>query len=326
MSKLRVGIVGVGKHGGRYAKHAAEDVEGVELVAVCRRDEDKGREIASHYGCEYVADARALVERRDIDAVVLAAVPSLLEELVTTAVATRKRLLVEKPVAPDVASGRRMLRAIESAGAYCLAGHTLRFNRVVNRMREMVDTLGRIDSLAFTQRFPPQLTLEWLDDPSRSGGGNILHTGVHCFDLTRYLAGFEPAEAWCTMGSVYTRATEDNFVCCLRFRDSDALATVACSRTTRGRNGFIEIGGEHGQLVGDHVLNTLYRLGCDGREDVALEPAAHTVLEALRQLVADARDDAAPRASYRDGLVALSVADACYRSVVTGRSERVEPV
>jgi predicted dehydrogenase len=189
-------------------------------------------------------------------------------------------------------------------------------------MRELIPTLGRIDSLAFTQRFPPQLTLEWLDDPARSGGGNVLHTGVHCFDVARYLTGFEPAEVSCTTAAVYTRATEDNFACWLRFRDVDAVATVACSRTTRGRNGFIEIGGEHGQLVGDHVLNTLYRLGCDGREDVAIEPA-HTVLEALRQFVADARDDTPPRASYRDGLVALAVAHACYESAASGRAQPV---
>ena len=76
MAKLRLGIVGVGKHGSRYAKHAAEDLDDVQLVAVCRRDELRGREVATRYGCAYMANAHDLVARRDIDAVVFATVPS----------------------------------------------------------------------------------------------------------------------------------------------------------------------------------------------------------------------------------------------------------
>jgi predicted dehydrogenase len=323
MAKLRLGIVGVGKHGSRYAKHAAEDLDDVQLVAVCRRDEARGREIADRYGCQYMASAQRLVSRRDIDAVVFVTLPSLLEELVTGAAATGKRILVEKPVAPDPSTGARILRAIESAGVYCMAGHTLRFNGVIARFREMIPSLGRIDSLIFSQRFPAQLTLDWLDDPARSGGGNVLHTGVHCFDLARHLTGLEPVDVWCTMRSVYTRRTEDNFVARMTFQASAALGLVACSRTTRSRNGLIEIAGEHGQLVGDHVLNTLYRLGPEGREDVELGPPRHTVLEALRRFVQDAKTGAAPAVSYRDGLAAVCVAAACYASAAAARPERV---
>jgi predicted dehydrogenase len=323
VSKLRLGIIGVGKHGTRYAKHAAEDLDGVELVAVWRRDAVQGREVARRYGCEYVADAQALIARGDVDAIVFAAVPALLEDLVVAAAKAGKKLLVEKPVAYDLESGLRIESAIAAAGVYCMAGHTLRFNRVVNEIRERLGSLGRIDSLVFSQRFPPQLALEWLDTPELSGGGNVMHTGVHCFDAIRYIAALEPAEVWCTMRSVYTRRTEDSFVACITFRDSNALAMVTCSRTTRGRNGTIEIAGEHGQLVGDHVLNALYRLGPDGREDFDVGPPHHTVLEALRQFVADASSGVAPRASYRDGLTAVAVARACYASAASRRPQAV---
>jgi predicted dehydrogenase len=250
-------------------------------------------------------------------------VPSLLEDLVAAATATGKRLIVEKPVAPSSETGLRILRRIEGAGTYCLAGHTLRFNRVVERMRELLPTLGRIDSLVFSQHFPPQLDLEWLDDPMCSGGGNVLHTGVHCFDLIRHLTGLEPEHVSCVIRRVYTKRTEDNFVATLALAGSDALATVACSRTTRARNGLIEITGEHGQLVGDHVLNRLYRLGPGGREDLELAPPAHTVLEALRALVDDANAGRAPRASYRDGLSAVAIAEACYLSAESGTATPV---
>src|SRR3990172_11502727 len=112
VAQLRVGIVGVGRHGVRYARHAARDVDGLELVAVCRRDAASGERVARECGCDYVADARALIARPDIDAVVLVTLPTLLEPLVEAAAASGKRLVVEKPVAPDVATGRRMLEII----------------------------------------------------------------------------------------------------------------------------------------------------------------------------------------------------------------------
>ena len=154
VSPLRLGIVGVGRHGSRYARHAARDVEGIELVVVCRRDEAAGREIAGQCACEYTADAVGLCTREDVDAVVLVTVPSLLEELVSAAVGSGKRLLVEKPVAPDAPTGGRIRDTLEAAGAYCLAGHTLRFNTVVNTIRDELPRLGRIDSIVTSQRFP----------------------------------------------------------------------------------------------------------------------------------------------------------------------------
>lgn len=322
MAKLRVGIIGVGRHGSRYAHHAAGDVDGLELVAICRRNADKGAALADQLGCEYIANPHELIERSDIDAVVLVTLPSLLEELVGAATASGKRLLIEKPVAVNADVGGRILDLIENSNSYCLVGHTLRFNSVIAAITEHIDSIGRIDTLLFSQRFPPQLQLAWLDDPALAGGGNILHTGVHCFDLLRLLTNMEPTALSCVARRIYTRATEDSFTAQLVMPGS-ALALVTCSRTTRSRNGLIEISGENGQLVGDHVLNTLYRIDTDGVDEIAVQPPRHTVRAILERLVGDWRDQTQPPITYRDGLAAVAIADACYRAAGSGRLEPV---
>ena len=320
--RVRTGLVGLGKHGLRYAKHIHEDVPGLELTAVCRRDRHNGEEIARRYGCDYVADARTLAERDDIDLVVIAATPAVIEEAACIAAEKKKRILIEKPVAIDLLSGLRILQTLESHAAYCAAGQTLRLNRVAEEMSRRVRDLGRMDSLVFSQRFPPPVDLTWLDQPNVSGGGNVLHTGVHCFDLCRVLSGAEPETVFCTAHRVNTRHTEDVFAACITMSNG-VLATVSCSRTTQSRNGLIEVTGELGQLVGDHVLNTLYGLGPRGREEIPLPPPTHTVLELLRVVAEDCRRDRPPTIPYREGLAAVAVADACYRSLESGRTERV---
>ncbi len=325
-AKLRLGIVGAGKHGSRYAAHAARDVDGLELVAVCRRDPVLGEALADELGCAFEADAEKLVRRPDIDAVVLVTVPRLLPRLVEAAVETGKRLIVEKPVAPSLEEGLAMLAAIESAGAWCMAGHTLRFNAAVEALRRELPTLGRLDSFLFSQRFPPQLQLPWLDTPSESGGGNILHTGVHCFDLLRWLSGSEIASVAAQVRRVCTRNTEDHFVAALAMQSPGLLAQVACSRSTESRNGLIEVSGEHGQLVVDHVLGSGYRLSARGREDLVVDAPRMTVRFVLERLVDDAKRDLPSPIPFRDGLAAIAVAEACYRSAASLAFEKVSPI
>ena len=325
-AKLRLGIVGAGKHGSRYAAHAARDVDGLELMAVCRRDQALGEALAGELGCEFEADAEKLVRRPDIDAVVLVTVPRLLPRLVEAAVETGKRLIVEKPVAPSLDEGLAMLAAIESSGAYCMAGHTLRFNAAVEALRRELPTLGRLDSFLFSQRFPPQLQLDWLDTPAQSGGGNLLHTGVHCFDLLRWLSGIEIASVAAQVRRVCTRNTEDHFVALLAMQSPGLLAQVACSRSTESRNGLIEVSGEHGQLVIDHVLGSGYRLSAHGREELAIDAPRMTVRFVLERLVEDAKHDLPSPIPFRDGLAAIAVAEACYRSADTEAFEKVRPL
>jgi predicted dehydrogenase len=170
------------------------------------------------------------------------------------------------------------------------------------------------------------LDLQWLDTPEESGGGNILHTGVHSFDLLRWLSGCEVDSVVAQARSVRTRRTEDHFAALFTMSEAGLLAQAACSRSTNSRNGLIEATGEHGQLVVDHVLGSGYRLTSRGREDLAIEAPRMTVKVLLERLVEDARRDAAPPVTFRDGLAAMAIAEACYRSVESRAFEKVRPL
>jgi predicted dehydrogenase len=77
---------------------------------------------------------------------------------------------------------------------------------------------------------------------------------------------------------------------------------------------MIEISGENGQLVGDHVLGTLYLLSGNGRKDITPQAPVFTVLAALERFAADAANGCKSPIAFADGLAAVAVADACYRS------------
>src|SRR5207237_1088404 len=82
-----------------------------------------------------------------------------------------------------------------------------RWNAVVRAIRDRLPTLGRLRALYLNQRFEPS-PLAWLDDPDLAGAGIILHTGVHSFDLVRWLTGREVARVWCRAARAVTPRPE----------------------------------------------------------------------------------------------------------------------
>lgn len=315
MRRIAVGLIGAGKHGQRYAHHLTTDVPELTLAALSRRNATAGREQAAALGCRFHEDWRALVADPDIDAVI-AVVPPTLHPAIGAAVAeVRKAFLIEKPLATTGAAAREMVRAL--AGLPVLMAHTLRWNVVVNALLERLPALGPLRSLWLNQRFEPS-RLDWLDDPAISGGGMILHTGVHSFDLVRQLTGHEVARVSCRVARVVTQRTEDNFLATLELAGSSALVAVGGSRSTGGRSGLIDIACADGQLIGDHTNGFAYSIRGVERTPIVLPPPVHTVREALRAFVRLVLDGKPPPASLEDGARAVMIAEACLLSAAAG--------
>ncbi len=313
--RIRFGLVGLGRHGSRYARHLLEDVPGVELVAICRRNIHAGQELARARRMTFYADYRELISDERLDAVAVVLPPDLNAPICTAAAQRGLSFVVEKPLAHTLADADAIVRATERSGAKGLVAHTLRFDSLVQSLKGHLHLVGMLHTIFIEQHFEP-LSLPWLDEPGR--GGIILHTGIHSFDLLRFLTGGEVIQAYCEAFRRYTHRTEDGFSALLRMEPGALRATVTNLRTTLGRTGRIEVVGEKGILVGDHIHRCLDLI--QGREKRSLpvpEPVP-TVRECLQAFVAWVRDDVQPPVSLTDGVKALTVVDACQRSSMSG--------
>jgi predicted dehydrogenase len=318
MKRLGIGLVGAGKHGSRYAKHIVEDLPQTELIGVCRRDQEEGQKFASTYGCAYYADYRQLLSDTRIDAVVLVVPPALHGQVVEAACQEGKHLLIEKPFAIRVTEARRMCDRIIASGIRCMVAHTLRFNAVVQALKASVAEIAPLHSIYLSQRFEPS-PLVWLDQKAQSGGGIVLHTGVHSFDLLRFLSGEEVEAVWCQTIRVCTRETEDNFVMLCRLSSPVLRGAVIGSRSTQSRSGLIELSGKNGQLVGDHTHGFAYLIQGYERKELSIAPSVPTVRETLKAFVEGLSDNTAFPITMEDGLRAVAIAEAGYRSAASGQ-------
>jgi predicted dehydrogenase len=326
MKSIRFGLIGTGKHGSRYAKHIVEDISQAQLVAVCRRDRHEGETLAALYGCDYYADYHQLLGDDRVDAVAVVVPPSLHGAIVSAACQAGKHILVEKPFAVSVAEARQLRTVITTSGVRCLVAHTLRFNSVVRTLKAYLPQIAPLHSLYISQRFEPSPLL-WLDRKAESGGGIILHTGVHSFDLLRFLSGYEMTTVHCETRTIATKETEDNFSMLCRLADPSGnhivSGVVAGSRSTASRSGLIELSGEHGQLVGDHHHGFAHLIKGSERIPLPVEPGVPTVREAVQAFVDGLQKGTAFPITPEDGLRAVAIAEACYRSAKSGHDEPV---
>lgn len=316
--RLRIGLIGVGKHGRRYANHIQKDLPDLELVAIARRDAAQAEAAARDLNCRFHTDYRRILEADDIDAVVVAVPPSLHFEIVRHAAQAGRPVLLEKPAAMDLATGRAMREELRRHPIPIMVAQTLRYNAVVRALLAARDTIGPIHSVSLSQRFEPS-QLAWLDDPAQAGGGIALHTGVHSFDLLRQICG-DPETVSCQMHRVKTKRTEDGFGAVFSFARGSILATLSQARTAPGRSGGIEIAGEQATLKGDHVLNQAWRVVGTSAEPIDIGPPIATVRDVVRDFADHLLAKTPMPIPFDEGLRAVAMADACAQAAKTGRT------
>jgi len=128
-----------------------------------------------------------LLDRADVDAVILATPASTHAELALAALSAGKHVLVEKPLALTVEDGERIVAAGERAGRIVMVGHTFLYSPPVRRLRRYIDEgeLGEVQYI-YSQR----LSLGRI----RRDCNALWNFGPHDISVMLHLTGELPTE------------------------------------------------------------------------------------------------------------------------------------
>ena len=142
---IGMGIVGFGT-AGRSFLPAIRRHPGFELVAVADCVEAVRDEIARDNGVAAYADLTGLLAHPGLQVVYIATPTGLHVEQVLQCLAAGKHVLVEKPMAEDVARALPLVEAARRSDRTVLVGHSHGYDLPVQRMRELIagGELGRV--------------------------------------------------------------------------------------------------------------------------------------------------------------------------------------
>ncbi len=217
---VRVGIVGVGFMGWIHYL-AYRQVKGVQLSAICTRDQQKlagdWRSIKGNFGppgeqvdlTEIAKYARfeEMLADPSIDLIDICLPPDMHAKCSIEALRAGKHVLVEKPMALTAAECQRMVKAAEQSKRQLLVGQVLPFFAEYVHARKLIDSgkHGRLLGGSFKRVISDPLWLKDFYDPERVGGPLIdLH--VHDAHFIRLLFGMPTAV--CSQGRLRGEVVE----------------------------------------------------------------------------------------------------------------------
>lgn len=284
---LNIGMIGYGFMGRAHSNAYAQvnhffDVEyRPVLKAVCARDRDKAQAFAAKWGYESVeTDWRALIARKDIDAVDICTPNNLHKEIAVAAAAAGKAILCEKPLAMNAAEGEEMCRAVEAAGVPNMVWYNYRRVPAVTFAKQIVDSgkLGKVfhyranflQDWTISADLPQGGTALWRLDVAAAGSGVTGDLLAHCIDTALWINGpitsvtamtetFIKERKHVLTGKVEKVGIDDACAFLCRFANG-SLGLFESTRYARGHKALytFEVNGERASLKWD--LHDLHRL------------------------------------------------------------------
>ena len=314
---IRVGIIGTGIHGSRYASHIVKDLPDRFALAGISRRSGQGAAQAEAWGTRWHRDWRELVADDRIDAVISATTPNLNREIGSLCAKLGKPLLLEKPMATEYGEAREIARCFKERGVSLTIGQTQRYNSIVCGLRDRLAGMGRLFGFSACHRLEPS-KLGWLEDPEVAGGGVIFHTAVHLFDALRFITGCEFARIRASSARIHNPRLEDWLVAEV-FMDDAVSGVVDASKVSPARICRYEFVCENGVLQGDHVHGMLSEIRESSIKPVEVEPPGPTLPPLLRDWHSHLSGRAENPIPGTEGLAAVKICHACREAARTGR-------
>ncbi|NLJ42188.1 MAG: Gfo/Idh/MocA family oxidoreductase [Bacteroidales bacterium] len=198
MEKLKFAVLGCG-FWSKYQIGAWSEIEGAELVAVYNRTRSKAEKTAAYFNIPHVYDnAEDLFKNEKLDFVDI--ITDVGTHYAFVAMAARfgiKKIICQKPMAPDLETARQMVKICKDAGAKLYIHENYRWQAPVRRFKQIIDSgiigkpfKARVSFLSGYPVFDNQPFLRELDHFI------LTDMGSHVLDVIRFLFG-ECNELWC---------------------------------------------------------------------------------------------------------------------------------
>src|SRR5690349_19471928 len=198
--RIGLAIVGAGRVG-LFRGEVAARHPAVDWIGVADLKPERAKLVGDKTKADFVtSDFRELLKRPEVTAAIVSTDEHLHVEPILAAVERRLALLIEKPLATELAASQRVLQAIQRAGVDAVVGYTQRFRRRWLAAKEKVRTgaLGEV-TLVTSRAFMNRLVA--IDNYKRSNAPETISpmviSGTHALDIAVwYLEAKKPVEVY----------------------------------------------------------------------------------------------------------------------------------
>jgi myo-inositol 2-dehydrogenase/D-chiro-inositol 1-dehydrogenase len=298
---LAVGVVGAGVMGAEHARLLCEETGGAHLVAVA--DADPARAKAAARGATTTSDPLALIADPRVEAVVVASPDATHADLALACLEHRKPVLLEKPLAPTVAQGWRVVEAENALGRRLIQmGYMRRFDRAYQEMKQEAERGGIGAPVLLHNVHRNAKAPDWF-----TGAMALTNAFVHEIDISRWLLGSEMVIA-----HVQAAPGGDPLLVTMQTDRGEIVATEVFLNAAYGYHVHAELVGREGTVTMAAPTQTLVNRGGRGGfgyPDVWVPRFAQAYRDQMQAWVRSVTSGVPVGASAWDGYCATAVAE-----------------
>ena len=259
MSKVRIGVVGLGGMGAHHANYLANgEVPDAELTAVCDPRPERLKFAEENYGADIgrFEDADALFAAGVIDAALIATSHYFHPPIAVKAFKAGLHVLSEKPAGVHTKQVREMNEAAAASGKVFGLMFNLRASPVYRKLKDLVDSgeLGPLQrsNWIITNWYRPQSYYDsggWRATWAGEGGGVLINQCPHDLDIWQWVCGMPVrVRAFCGFGKYHDIEVEDDVTAYLEYPNGATGVFVTTTGEAPGSN-RLEVSGDNGKIV-----------------------------------------------------------------------------
>lgn len=334
MKKYKVGLIGCGRIGslleddplrGKPCSHAGgfTALKSVRLMTGCDIDPARLKHFGERWGVKRLYDNHLeMLSQEDLDIVCIATWTHLHTQMIIDAVNAGVRgIYCEKPIALNPESARAVVKLCERKKIPLIINHERRWDFYYQQARKIIQkgSLGELRTIVCN-------ALSWKPGKlpvAVHGGGPMFHDGTHLTDLLLYLGG--PVD-WVSgyEARPYGKKHIEETACAMMSFRNGAMGFIEGGGARKYFNFELDIQGSEGRLLIGNAHRKLYLTkeskrftGFHELEEVPFPdtPDYKTpFVGGARDMIRCIRSGAQSLSSGRDGLNALEVIMAIYKS------------
>ena len=153
MSKIRIGIIGSGGTGARHADRFSE-IEATEVVAIASRNAETGNALAEKHDAEFIPDWQVLVQRDDLEGIVICTHNDTHAEIALTALRCDKHIFMEYPLARSIDAGETVVETTQRNQRVLRINHSETVSNSHRAIKQKVQELGDLLLTTFLRLTP----------------------------------------------------------------------------------------------------------------------------------------------------------------------------
>jgi len=197
--KVKIGLIGCGGIMDWHVRNY-QAINQAEIAALTDTSKPQMSAMVGEHpqlqGLPQFTDYRKMIERVDLDAVVIATPHSFHFDQIVTCLGAGLHVLTEKPMVCSVAHAKQVIRKVEQTGNVMMISYQRHFSPAFRLAKDMIEK-GRLGELTFIAALQAQDWLRgtkgaWRQDPKLSCGGQLNDSGSHLVDIILWVTGLTP--------------------------------------------------------------------------------------------------------------------------------------